>query len=38
MQLTALLTDEWCIPGDKDADTDGLFLLAVLSGEGVSFI
>lgn len=38
MQPTALLTDEWRIPGDKDADTGGLFLLAVLSGEGASFI
>lgn len=38
MQLTTLLTDEWCIPGDEDADTVGLFLLAVLSSESVSFI
>lgn len=38
MQPTILLTDERRIPGDKDADTVGFFLLAALSGEGASFI
>lgn len=33
-----LLTDEWRILGDKDADTGGFLLLAVLSGEGAPFM